>query len=144
MKLFFDTSALVKFFYIENGTEKVTELITDINNELWLFELAKTEFYSSLYRKYRNNELSNIELNIAQNGFEEELIRFNIEIVNSIIFKESEYLIKTYGKEFGLRTLDSLHLAAFSIIADDDWYFVTADDVLCNIVDKLGFKYIKP
>ena len=32
MNLFFDTSALVKFFHEEEGTESVTNLILDQNN----------------------------------------------------------------------------------------------------------------
>jgi len=37
MNLFFDTSALVKFFH-EEGTEAVTDLILDRNNEVWILE----------------------------------------------------------------------------------------------------------
>ena len=34
MNLFFDTSALIKFFHEEEGTDIVTELILDRNNEV--------------------------------------------------------------------------------------------------------------
>lgn len=44
MKLFFDTSALIKFFHEEDGTQEVTRLITSEENEIslisgsdWLF-----------------------------------------------------------------------------------------------------------
>jgi uncharacterized protein len=55
MKLFFDTSALVKFFHQEHGTEKVTGLIE--NNEIWLSELTRIEFMSALFRRYRSRVL---------------------------------------------------------------------------------------
>jgi predicted nucleic acid-binding protein len=71
MKLFFDTSALVKFFYEEDGFDIVTDLITSKRNEIWLLELVRVEFYCALYRRFRNNEISEDQLNIAISGFNE-------------------------------------------------------------------------
>jgi predicted nucleic acid-binding protein len=51
--LFFDTSALVKFFHREKGTDAVTSLLTDPDNSVWVSELAKLEFVGALYRRYR-------------------------------------------------------------------------------------------
>ncbi len=36
MNLFFDTSALVKFFHEEEGTDIITDLILEQNNEIWI------------------------------------------------------------------------------------------------------------
>jgi PIN domain nuclease of toxin-antitoxin system len=41
MNLFFDTSALVKFFHEEKGSETVTNLILSKDNEMWISELTK-------------------------------------------------------------------------------------------------------
>ncbi len=41
MILFFDTSALVKFFHEEDGSEKVTEIITSRNNKIFVLDLCK-------------------------------------------------------------------------------------------------------
>ncbi|MEW5952509.1 MAG: PIN domain-containing protein [Bacillota bacterium] len=49
MNLFFDTSALVKFFYEEQGSEIVTDLITDPENIVYVSDLARLEFISVLY-----------------------------------------------------------------------------------------------
>ena len=49
MNLFFDTSALVKFFHEEEGTDIVTELILDRNNEVWISELGRLEFVSAVF-----------------------------------------------------------------------------------------------
>ena len=57
MNLFFDTSALVKFFHKEEGSEAVTNLITSKENEIWLLELSRLEFISALFRKLRKGEL---------------------------------------------------------------------------------------
>jgi len=69
MNLFFDTSALVKFFHEEKGTDIVTELILDHNNEVWISELGRLEFISAVFRRFRNKELDEERLNTAVNSF---------------------------------------------------------------------------
>lgn len=49
MKLFFDTSALVKFFHEETGTELVTQLINNPQNEVWISELTIVELCGKQY-----------------------------------------------------------------------------------------------
>jgi len=71
MKLFFDTSALVKFFHEEQGSETVTNLITSPNNEIWILELVRIEFFISLFRRFRNKEINDKQLEEAITGFEE-------------------------------------------------------------------------
>ena len=44
MILFVDTSALVKFFHREEGTDVVVSIISDLDNEVWVSELARLEF----------------------------------------------------------------------------------------------------
>ena len=144
MILFFDTSALIKFFHEEDGSKKVTKLITSENNKIFVLDLCKLEFLSALYRRFRNNEIDEYSLNLAVEGFEEEVALFNVENMSYPVLQESENLLKKYGKKHGLRTLDALHLGCFSLISEKDWYFVSADDNLCNMVKIIGFKTINP
>jgi uncharacterized protein with PIN domain len=53
MILFFDTSALVKVFHEEKGSEVVTSLIKAKDNEVWISELARIEFLSAIFRRVR-------------------------------------------------------------------------------------------
>lgn len=48
MNVFFDTSALVKFFHEEEGTETISNLILDPNNDVWILELSRLKFCGSL------------------------------------------------------------------------------------------------
>lgn len=143
MNLYIDTSALVKFFHNENGTEKITELISS-DNRICISELAKIEFFSSLYRKYRAREIDDKMLALAIEGFEEQINKFLIEPIKSIIIKEAELLLKKHGQNEGLRTLDSIHLATFSLISEKNWIFVASDKRLCDIAEKLNFEIINP
>ena len=99
MILFFDTSALVKFFHEEDGSKKVTKLITSENNKIFVLDLCKLEFLSALYRRFRNNEIDEHSLNLAVEGFEEEVALFNVENMSYPVLQESENLLKKYGKK---------------------------------------------
>jgi predicted nucleic acid-binding protein len=120
MILFFDTSALVKFFHNEDGTKAVTELLNSQENKIWISELAKLEFLSALHRRFRNNEIDENILKEAIEGFEEELNRFNVEQLSHATVQEARELLQKHGKEYGLRTLDALHLGCFRLISEDE------------------------
>jgi predicted nucleic acid-binding protein len=144
MNLFFDTSALVKFFHTEEGTDKVTDLVNSEENEIWISEVAGLEFLSAILRRFRTNEIDERDLDLAITNFEEQITSFNIEPLGNAIFNEAKSLLKEYGKVYGLRTLDALHLATFSLIFDEEWFFVVSDTRLCSILERIGYKTINP
>ncbi len=144
MNLFFDTSALVKLFHEEEGSEVVTRLITSDENKIWVLEVVRLEFFSAIFRRFRNMELNDTQLNEAISGFNEEMVSFNVEPLRQAIIKEAESLLNRYGKTQGLRTLDALHLGTFSLIAEEEWSFVAADENLCAMAQFIGFKTINP
>ena len=144
MKFFFDTSALVKFFYVECGTEIVTQIIEHTASEIWISDLARLEFTSALYRRYRNKSLDEIKLHTATTYFDKQLVSFNIEPLNQLVIDEAGMLLKKYGKEHGLRTLDALHLSTYSLISEQEWCFVTSDTVLADVAKLAGFLSLNP
>lgn len=144
MNLFFDTSALVKYFHEEAGTHQVTALIQDKRNTIWLLEIARLEFISALFKNYRMGALNKEQLEGALSGFEIECTRFHIEPLGRVVTSEAERLISKHGETKGLRTLDALHLAAFILIAEQDWLFVAADNTLCEVVKLEGSKTYNP
>lgn len=79
MNLFFDTSALVKYYLPEIGSDRVEQLVEDDSNTIWLSELLKVEFYSALFRRLRNRELSESQVQKALSGFETSLRSFYIQ-----------------------------------------------------------------
>lgn len=144
MILFFDTSALIKIFHEEKGSEVVLSLIEGKDNEVWISELARLEFLSAVFRRVRDREISDEQLNEAVTGFEEQLYFFNVEPLGQAILKEAELLMKKYGKRRRLRSLDALQMGTFSLISERGWYFVAADEVLCTIAKDMGFSIINP
>jgi predicted nucleic acid-binding protein len=144
MNLFFDTSALVKLFHKEEGSEVVTKLMTAQENEVWISELVRIEFFSAVLRRFRNKEIDEMNLSEAISGFEEQLTSFNIEPFGHAVLVEAEILLKKYGRNRGLRTLDALHLGEFRLISESDWFFVASDGNLCEVAQLIGLKTINP
>jgi len=144
MNLFFDTSVLVKYFHVEKGTERVTALIHNADNNVFVLELARIEMMSAFFRKYRDHVIDNDQLELAIAGFEVEFRTFKVEPLNQLVACEAEDLLKKYGKSEGLRTLDALHLGSFRLLAEEDWVFVSADEVLCHTAQLEGFRVINP
>lgn len=77
MNLFFDTSALVKYFHLEAGTSQVIELIENPVHQIWVSDLARIEFVSALYRKLRRGDINSLQLQETLSGFDFEWVQFN-------------------------------------------------------------------
>lgn len=144
MNVFFDTSALVKFFHEEEGTKIVTDLILDGNNQVWVLELARLEFISAVFRRFRNREMDEAQLDTAISSFENQIAGFNIEPLGHAILEEAEFFLKELGRIHGLKALDAMHLGAFSLISEEDWGFVVADNNLYRIAEVIGFNTMNP
>ena len=144
MILFFDTSALVKYFHYESGTEIVTQLIDSKENQIWVLDIARIEFFSALSRRFRIKEIDKNQYDEINTLFEAKSSVFNIIITDTAIIQLAEKLIKDIAKTSGLRTLDALHLAAYIFSCDTNWKFVTSDQILCDIVKFLGHDFINP
>ena len=127
MILYFETSALVKLFSRETGSEQVKALISDTSNQVWVLELALVELICAVYRKFRNHEFSEEVLEPVQEKIKKQFELFNVIPLDSDIIEESQLLIEQFGKVSGLRTLDALHIAGFRIMAGSPWHFVSAD-----------------
>jgi uncharacterized protein with PIN domain len=60
--LFFDTSALVKYFREEPGSARVITLIEEDRHAVRISALARVEFVSAIHRKRREGLLSQAQL----------------------------------------------------------------------------------
>ncbi|MCF6241995.1 MAG: type II toxin-antitoxin system VapC family toxin [Bacteroidales bacterium] len=142
MILYFDTSALIKAFHKEKGSEKVVELL-EKNQQIWVSELTKIEFKSALYCRFNNKQISKENLSIAFKHFENFLNTINITPLSSLLISEAEQLFSKFHS-YGLRTLDALQLAGFVLLYNKESYFVSADGKLCSIANKMDLNIINP
>lgn len=132
--LFFDTSALVKRYAEEPGTERVDELIEGAETVV-ISSLSIIETVSAFRRKYNREQLSEERMNtLLAAFFREALDDFVIVPLEESVLQFSFDLVL----EHDLRTLDSLQLsAALSIHSDDDPVrFVSADAELVTAAEN--------
>ncbi|KPA15388.1 hypothetical protein MHK_004398 [Candidatus Magnetomorum sp. HK-1] len=136
---FIDTSALVKIYHKEVGTEKMLTLYKG-NDILSISELAKIEMISSIYRKYREREISQMTLDLLVEKFEADCEeRYEILYFSSLVFDESWNLIRQLSIKFGLKTLDSLQFAFFRTYCDKSTIFACADLTFEKLIKREGF-----
>jgi len=114
MRYFLDTSALVKIYHKEEGSENVLDVYKRENMNI--SELSIVEFLSTVYRKYREKEIDELTLNAIWSKFNEDLeTRYDVIPFSSIIIDKACNLIHKHGGSKSLRTLDSLQLTFFLI-----------------------------
>ena len=75
MNFFLDTSAVVKIYHQEKGTEKFTLHLAGISDELFLTtsDLTKIELHSTLLKKYREKKVDDKSIAEVFQLFDEEL-----------------------------------------------------------------------
>ncbi len=144
MKYFFDTSAFVKFYHEEPGSIVVSNIIMNRDNQILLMELLKLEFSSAIYRRFRSKEINELDVESILKMFNEDLELFEVEPFTTEIVNDADRLLSIYGKEYGLRTLDALHLASCYLLADSNLVFVCSDTTLCAVAKHLNISTINP
>jgi len=138
-KYFIDTSALIKIYHKEVGTEQILPLYKS-NDTLAISELTKIEMISTVYRKCREDEIKQITLELLVEKFETDCEeRYDVLYFSSLVFDESWKLIRQISQKYGLKTLDSLQFAFFKIYCDKNTLFTCADLTLEKIVKREGF-----
>lgn len=138
---FFDTSALVKRYHIEAGSEKVNELFDNPEGIFVIASIAVTEFVSALARKLYEGVISEDDFRACLSEFAKDIISlfWIIDLERSHIIKSISLIIK-----HNLRTLDSLQFAVFLDISSLNPVMVTSDEALHNATIKENFSVIKP
>jgi predicted nucleic acid-binding protein len=141
--LFFDTSALVKRYYAEDGTDRVDELIETDGSLVVISSLSIIETTSAFKRKQNRDEITEQQVDqLLGTFFQEALDDFII-----VPFEESslQFAFDLVLKQ-DLRTLDSLQLSAAITINQetDECTFVCADSELVSTAERSGLDVVNP
>lgn len=141
--LFFDTSALVKRYYDEPGTEAVDRLIESEETKVVLTAITVIEAVSAFRRKYNRDD-------IPEKVVDELLTAFFDEALSSFLIVSTEEALFTHSfdliLEDDLRTLDSLQLSAALAVSKqvEDIAFVSADQELVSVANDRGLETLNP
>jgi len=137
MVIFLDTSTLVKLYYKEPDSEQLVNKISEKASEIFLFEIAKVEFTSAIWKKVRTGDIDKETAIQVIACFEDDYDIFNWIFADSTIVEISKNLFQKYGLT-SLRTLDALQLGARISAKSEIDIFLTNDDFLKELFAKEG------
>ena len=134
MKIFLDTSSLIKLYHNEIGTDMLDKIFEDNEvGEIFLSDIAKVEFTSAIWKKVRTKDLTSDEATDIINSFCDDYDKYTFIDVNSELLSIARDLVIKYGLK-GLRTLDSIQLASIIEVKTGLSFAVTADDLLKSFI----------
>jgi predicted nucleic acid-binding protein len=142
-----DTSALVKYYHPEEGTQEVTQIIEEPISRHYISRLSLVETVSAFAVKFRLG-------NIDEQGFVDlrrrffrvvGQSRFRIMPVTTSRYQAAMQLIEKHFR-IRLRTLDALQLAVALALYHQGMvdHFVCADHRLCEMAIEEGLSVINP
>lgn len=139
MKAFIDTSSLIKLYHQEEGSDSITRAISNNVEEIFLSELAVLEFRLAIWKKTREKEIEEKAAIEVISCFHNDHDNFQWILLQSDIVESAAHLLMKYGKN-GLRTLDSLQLAAALTLKDEECIFLTSDKLLQSLLEEEKLK----
>ncbi len=141
MKAFLDTSSLIKLYHQEEGSDSITRAISNDVEEIFLSELAVLEFRSAIWKKTREKEIVEKAAIEVISCFHNDHDNFQWILLQSDIVESAAHLLMKYGRR-GLRTLDSLQLAAALTIKGEECIFLTSDKLLRSLLEEEKLKVL--
>ncbi len=144
MKYFFDTSAIVKIYHREDGTDTVLDIYRG-KSDILVSSLSTIETSATFFRKYRERELDSKALQALLDKFDDDMrTRYQPLGFSSLIIEEASSLLAKFAKDNYLRTLDALQFAFFSTYADTGDTFVSSDLRLAKLLRDAGHTVCTP
>lgn len=142
MKFYFlDTSALVKRYHSEKGTDKIDKIFSQNDRAIVISSISITEMVSALNRKKEDKIISKEDLDIALSKFFHDAIKdFLVLELDGEHIKGSIMLVLKRN----IRTLDALQLAVALGMKELKVTFVCADKKLASVAEKEGLQTINP
>lgn len=138
MKIFLDTSSIFKLYHRETDTVELERNLSAISiSSIYLSEIAKVEFTSTVWKKVRTKEITELEGQTTLDLFELDFVKYNFVTTDSIIIEQARILTSKYGTE-GLRTLDSIQLSSAVSLVNQVDIFLTADKLLKSLFISEG------
>lgn len=145
---FLDTSALVKHYHSEPGTEVVERALAEAASTFVISRLGMVEMTSALALKVRTAEISFDDFSIARKLFFGDIASGQFLVANLRIahFRQAERLIERHATTLRLRTLDALQLGVALDLFKQNRIgcFITADAALRAVANLEQLPTIDP
>jgi predicted nucleic acid-binding protein len=136
---FLDTSALVKRYHRERGSDVIDTLFAEQGRRIIISDLSIIEFGSALSKKVREGEITPEKYQRALGVFCQDIVTetIQVEILGDADKALAATLIERHGFRANLRTLDSLQLAVMKRAAQSELdQVLCADRTFCSIIHQ--------
>ena len=106
---FFDSSALVKCYVAEAGSEWARSIVDDDDNVIHVASLTRVEIVSALTRRFRRADITQAEFENALTESQLDIPnRFELVALSDLAIEQAAVLARKHG----LRAYDAVQLAA--------------------------------
>ena len=146
-KYILDTSAIVKRYHVEDGSDIIDGLFTQAELEFVISDISIIEFYSVLSLKVRVGEIDEENFVSLRKLFSQDIKRGLYEVVEFTNAEklESTKLLLKYAKKHSLKTLDAIQLSVMKAVKRPEVKAVIcADEKFCKVITLEGFRVINP
>ncbi len=143
MRIYFDTSAVVKLFVVEPGTDATIDLVSNSDPcELYLLSLTRAELHSAVQRRFREGDLSQTERTELLETFDNQTNQeFVIQPTTNGVIGRSLLLLERHP----LRAYDAVQLAGcLSLEEPREVIFACSDDHLLTAARSEGLQVFNP
>lgn len=143
---YLETSALVKLYVREPGTERLLALAArSSGNRLAILSLAQVEFRSAIRRRGRNGEIPSLVATQLLEAFERHVEgRFLVQTVTDFVVDTACALVDGHA----LRAFDAVQLAGYMVLKSaggtDMPVFVCSDQELLMAAKREGATVLDP
>jgi uncharacterized protein len=143
---YLETSALVKLYVRELGTERVLALANRASeNRLAIFALTQVEFRSAVRRRERNGEIPpSVAIQLIETFKRHLETRFVVQTMNDFVLDVASAIVDRHG----LRAYDAVQLAGYVALrgaaASDVPVFVSCDRPLLEAARLEGIPILDP
>lgn len=139
MNLFVDTSALIKRYIDENGSENIDALMNQADRVL-VSAITEIEAHSIFKRLFTEKAIDNSDYGILLDEFGTDYQFYSQIGLDDHVAANAKTLIAKYQ----LKALDSIQLGTAVLLKDEINFFVASDEKLITAGKKEGLKIIDP
>ena len=135
MNIFLDTCSLFKLYHREVGSEDLERLFSSLSiSAVFLSDLTKIEFTSTIWKKVRTREITEMQAQTTLALFEADFDKYSFIVTDSLVIEQARLLVSKNGTQ-GLRTLDSIQLSTAISLRENVGLFCTADKLLLSLLE---------
>ena len=143
--VYLDTSALLKLYVAEDGTERVVDVTeAAADGRVVILDIAPLEARSAIRRREREGDIAGVDADRVLRQIEDDSASlFLVQPSTSAVIEEAARLIDRHP----LRAYDALQLAGCLVVRDrmpEPVTFVCADTRLCDAAGQEGLAAMNP